>query len=183
MAEWEYAPLPDDGSPPHASQHIKAGPKLTTSINFGANTVYISGGHTSSFSGASFKFTRTLEHPLIQNCGDFVNYRVYSPTNIKKMRVMIFRQIPRCIKIFHIVAASRDLARVHNALSGDHILDVPMEQEWTMAHFKNQIKVAMIERGMFSNQQRINLDVEHVGGMKVKNFLKDEEGPAKKRKR
>ena len=98
MGAWEYAPLNDDGSAPSESDYLKAGPRLADGIGFGKNTVFIAGGHCSSFSGACFKFHRVLEHPLLSQNG-FENYRVYEPVSTKQS-VMIFRQVSEAIKIW-----------------------------------------------------------------------------------
>ena len=181
MGAWEYAPLNDDGSAPSESDYLKAGPRLADGIGFGKNTVFIAGGHCSSFSGACFKFHRVLEHPLLSQNG-FENYRVYEPVSTKQS-VMIFRQVSEAIKIYHVEAVTQKLAKISGALSGNFVCEMVMDGEWTMGTFKKNLKNILVDMNIMSMQQPLNIDVVHSANMKVKRFFKDDEDAPSKRAR
>ena len=182
MVAWEYAPLSIAGSPPDESDYIKAGPKLNADIGFGKEKVFISGSHTSSTPGATFKFFRVREHPLLQLPG-LENYRMYEPVNPKRCSVMVFRQVPDACKVFHVVALSRTLAKISYSLSGNFVCDMPMDAEWTIATFKKKLLKILVDMNICSMQQQIDLDLEYMANMKVKTVLSDDYDPASKKRR
>ena len=181
MAAWEYAPLSIAGSPPDEQAYIKAGPKLNADIGFGKEKIYISGTHTSSIPGPTFKFIRVREHPLLQ-LPSLENARMYEPVNPKHSK-MVFRQVSDTCKVFHVVALSRTLAKISYSLSGNFVCEMPMDAEWTIAMFKKKLQKMLVDMNICSMQQQIDLDLEYMANMRVKTVLSDDYDPASKKRR
>ena len=182
---WEYGPLQRDGSMPHCLDLIKTGHKLAELLNAGEKVVFVAGGHVGGVGGSSFKYKLVDDHPATVG-QDACSTMVYAPINTKQ-RILFFKQIPTAMRIFNVIIDPSDAksAAVHNSFTGDHVLDVQFDADWSMKQFKDKIKAACVRRNLFSYSQPISVDVLHHDNNKVKNIFKLDgktDGQVKKRR-